>query len=147
MGKLLREVVSNDILKLGASHKGYRHERMKWDDNDRERAFYQHWRKENKHRSWINFGQGILQDLFAIPAKSGHWWKRIEGWNIVINKRDQYIVATVIQWLGTNCGWCFLNEVLNKCGYEIVKTDKQREKEKQESERKYREHLSRIKLK
>lgn len=37
-----------------------------------------------------------------------------------INNRDRMIVATVIQWLGSNCGMCFLGEALERFGARIV---------------------------
>lgn len=119
MGKLIKEVVSNDILKLGGVHKGYKHERMNYSDNELERIFHSEWKKENKQIPFVNFGWGTLQDLFATPPK--HWTQKHGGFKVLINARDQYIVATVIQWLGTNCGFCFLSNVLRKAGYKIEK--------------------------
>ncbi len=40
-----------------------------------------------------------------------------------ITKNDRVIVATVIQWLGTNIGFNFLERTLKKCGYKIVKIE------------------------
>jgi hypothetical protein len=40
---------------------------------------------------------------------------------VKITARERFIVATVIQWLGSNVGFCFLREVLKSCGYDIVK--------------------------
>ena len=38
-----------------------------------------------------------------------------------ITDRDRLVSATVVQWLGTNCGLCFLRETLEEAGYKIVK--------------------------
>ncbi len=35
-------------------------------------------------------------------------------------KRDRVVAATVIQWLGTNCGRAFLADALRKAGYSIT---------------------------
>jgi hypothetical protein len=70
MSKIVKEIVENDVIKLGSCHKGYKHERMMHSDNSLERIFHNEWRKENKHRSYINHGWGILQDLFALPPRS-----------------------------------------------------------------------------
>lgn len=101
---------------------GLNHERCK--DNESEKVFQEHWQKENLPLGWINRGHGILQDLFIesnpnplSPISGGRWIEEI-------NKRDRMIVATVIQWLGTNCGWCFLGEVFEKLGYRITKIEK-----------------------
>lgn len=98
---------------------GYKHERC--EHNEAEKVFQKHWQKENLPLGWINKGQGVLQDLFIesnpnplSPISGGKWI-------VEINKRDRMIVATVIQWLGTNCGWCFLEEVFSKLGYKIIK--------------------------
>lgn len=135
MGKKLEIICDNDILKMGGVHKGYKFYRTKETHSERERAFYKRWKKENKRESWINFGNGVLQDIFAKTGGNPFSMFNFKGWKLVINKRDQYIVATVIQWLGTNCGWCFLQEVLRDCGYEIVKTKQQRDKEHKEMEK------------
>lgn len=109
-----------DIKKLGKKHKGFRHERTKFKGHGEiEKAFYEHWRKQNVGVRGINHGYGTLQDLlidedFNSPLKP--------SWFVTkINSRDRFIVATVMQWLGTNCGFCFLQEVLKSCGYSIVK--------------------------
>lgn len=86
--------------------------------NPREVAFYETWRDENYPHKSINFGHGILQDLFIETVS---FFPKKDIWNEEINNRDRKIVATVIQWLGTNCGIAFLQKALDKCGYEIVK--------------------------
>lgn len=96
---------------------GYRSERC--EHNEAEKVFQEHWQKENIPLSWLNFGYGVLQDLF-IETKGPFQNKMI----VEINKRDRMIVATVIQWFGSNCGWCFLEEVFKKLGYRITKIEK-----------------------
>lgn len=86
--------------------------------NKREQAFYEQWRIENAPNAWINCGHGILQDLFIKTSHDsvGTKGKVIEE----ISNRDRMIVATVIQWLGTNCGMGFLQEALKRFGARIV---------------------------
>ncbi len=128
--KRLQQIVSDkDVLNLGKVDKGFRHERIEWEYGNREKVFYKKWKKENVRRAWINFGFGILQDLFMIPHKN---YLISPSAKLVINNRDRFIVATVMQWLGTNCGWCFLEESLKQCGYKIIKTDEQKAKENKE---------------
>lgn len=90
------------------------------DFNPLEKAFADEWRKHNdkKYSRGINFGYGILQDLFISGSIFSYRAKTI------INKRDRYIVATVIQWLGSNIGRCFIEDCLKKAGYKIVKIQK-----------------------
>jgi hypothetical protein len=96
------------------SNEGYRKDRI--EHCEREKAFHDQWLKENIPHSWINNGHGILQDLFI--ERDGF----LESRRIVehITNRDRYIVATIIQWLGTNCGMCFLGEALERFGARIV---------------------------
>jgi len=120
-------VSEKEILKLGGVDKGYKFERTKHEHGDREKIFYKQWKKENKQLRWLNFGQGILQDLFAITGNNPFNFMRggLIGWKLIINRRDRYIVATVMQWLGTNCGWCWLEETLRKCGYRLEKIERE----------------------
>lgn len=84
--------------------------------NPRELAFYEQWMKENEPLSYINKGHGILQDLFIESTGQLFSRKTIE----VINNRDRMIVATVIQWLGSNVGMSFLHEALKRFNAHIV---------------------------
>lgn len=121
MKRLQQIVCEKEILKLGGVDKGFRWERTNWKGGEPEKIFYQQWKKENIPFPWLNQGQGILQNLFAISPQK---WYHGYGWKLIINKRDRYIVATVIQWLGTAVGWCWLEETLRKCGYRIVKMER-----------------------
>lgn len=99
--------------------KGVMSRRIKF--NDRELSFAAEWDKEND-KSWncgTNHYHGILQDLFIEQTTkfpfSHKWFVKL------ISKRERMIVATVIQWLGSNVGMCFLGKALSRCGYKIVK--------------------------
>lgn len=69
---------------------------------NRERVFLRHWRKENKRVSGTNGGCGVLE-LILSEDPNGH--------AVDLTQRDATVAATVIQWLGTNCGYAFLHEV------------------------------------
>jgi hypothetical protein len=58
-----------------------------------ERVFLRHWREENRNEKVLNH---ILSDD----------WDR----GTDVSQRDAIVAATVIQWLGTNCGRYFLEE-------------------------------------
>lgn len=93
---------------------GYRVERI--ESNDREKAFFEQWLKENEPIAGLNNGNGILQDLFIEnDGFLGHR-RTVE----FINERDRYIVATIIQWLGSNVGMGFLHAALQRFGARIV---------------------------
>jgi hypothetical protein len=83
-----------------------------------EKVFSDEWRKENKKRPGIDFGQGLLQDLF-MEREALSFFK----WHLEITPVQRYVAATVIQWLGTNVGFCFLDSCLRKSGYRIVDCD------------------------
>jgi len=81
---------------------------------NREKAFADAWEGENRSNYGMNFGYGVLQDLFMqrrdlYPPYATH----------VLSNRERMIAATAVQWLGTNCGWCWLGMVLDECGYTL----------------------------
>lgn len=89
--------------------------------NVRERAFAEIWLKECRPKRGTDHGHGILQDLFMIGNTMFSPLTQSRP-RLVISKREAKIVATVIQWLGTNYGQCFLWEV-NRRIEELKKTD------------------------
>lgn len=118
-----------------------------------EKIFADAWEKENADRRGINYGMGILQDLMVTQraAKRGDLSVR-DSFSVFgrlrvafeITPRERIIVATVIQWLGTNCGWGFLTECLRKCGWRLVRIEGERTTETaQEGERCYGKNLGR----
>lgn len=118
-----------EINKLGKQNQGFLFKRTNFinelDGNsiNREKIFYEEWKKENEENiRGKNFGFGILQDLF-MKQRSHYALIHHEGAILIIKPRDRFIVATIIQWLGTNVGWCFLTNVVDKCGYKLVKKD------------------------
>jgi hypothetical protein len=75
-----------------------------------ERVYLKHWRDENKRKSGLNGGKGLLELLLSED----------NGYAADISQRDATVAATVIQWLGTNCGRCFVME----CDREIEAANK-----------------------
>lgn len=111
----IEDIISLAIKQDGfEANRGYKFERTKY--NQREKAFYLEWLKENKPAQGINFGQGILQDLFIEQSTDFPLTRKYVE---IITNRDRYIAATVIQWLGTNCGMSFLSEALKRFGARI----------------------------
>lgn len=108
------------IKNRGHKNIGYMHHRMKFDceQSNREKALSRLWRKENQKRHWLNCGFGVLQDLFF---NSAHFDRTKIFPLTTITKRDRVIAATVVQWLGSNCGFTFLCKAMDNCGYKIVK--------------------------
>lgn len=77
--------------------------------SDRERVFAKSWREYCD-----NNGLDPLTFLFSSTSNIAEPY----------SERDDQIAATVIQWLGTNVGWCFLSEALQKMGFRIEKYNK-----------------------
>ncbi|WP_417459061.1 hypothetical protein [Kordiimonas sp.] len=73
---------------------------------ERENAFHKQWIHEQD-----NYGSPMLENLFA-------------SWGIGdATPREVAVVASTIEWLGTNVGFCFLESALRRCGYEIKKVE------------------------
>lgn len=103
-------------------NRGHMYDRVK--HNPREAAFARHWEKENLRNPGTNYGRGILQDLFGEEHPMfGH---RAPHFKHIVTDSERFVAATVVQWLGSNCGMSFLREALAKCGYTIVKIEKKR---------------------
>lgn len=86
-------------------HKGNRPDRAA--DLMPERVFAEEWKKENERQSAINFGYIALELILNCkPLTQGppNWQPPIDQ----ITQRDATVAASVIQWLGTNCGEAFL---------------------------------------
>ena len=109
--------ISGEIMK----NKGLFSERQ--EHNPREKAFAEEWEHENERddKFAVDHGFGTLQNLFT----EGHKYdiRNPLKWVIEITEHDRFVVATVIQWLGSNVGMSFLHSVLKKCGYKIVKIE------------------------
>lgn len=89
--------------------------------NPIEKAFADLWESENAPGRNVNYGHGILQDLFMKNTPmSRKISPRLAEPAIVITDEHRYIVATVIQWLGSNCGQSFLHEALGNSGLTIT---------------------------
>jgi hypothetical protein len=101
-------------------NRGYLHERTLRESGDLEKAFADLWEEMNgEDRGHINSGQGVLQDLFMSNRNGFHYVQHM------VSDSERYVAATVVQWLGTNCGFSFLIEALRKCGYRIVEGDEE----------------------
>ncbi len=99
-------------------HAGAHPDRLSHDCGYPERIFAERWAEENKRSPGINGGYGCLELLMAsnIRNMGTIFQEPIEQ----ISQRDALVAATVIQWLGTNCGACFLHE----CEQDILKERK-----------------------
>ena len=76
---------------------------LKW--NKTERAFYREWRALDDRQL-----EGLLHsDTSGLSLKT--------------NYKAKVIAATLMQWLGSNLGWEFMQRALKREGYRIVKIE------------------------
>lgn len=66
-----------------------------------ERVFLEKWRKENVRQRGLNSGFTLLEWILCPAAE-----KRPAS----VSQRDAQVAASVVQWMGTNCGLSFLWE-------------------------------------
>jgi len=85
-----------------------KHLGLREDRNDLypEKVFSELWKKKNERIPWIDNGHGALDLILA--TKEDHKKDRPVGGKPT--QRDADVAGTVIQWLGTKCGVCFLME-------------------------------------
>jgi hypothetical protein len=65
-----------------------------------EDVYAREWDKQNAVHPWSNYGQCLLELILSRP---GTPWGDL-------TQRDVTVAASVVQWLGTNCGRGFISE-------------------------------------
>lgn len=97
-------------------HVGMHAKRMDYPchSSDRERAFADRWRHENKKSAHV------LTHLLNPRIV-----KNSLGWDVQVidhypTQEEATLAATVIQWLGTHVGFDFVRLALKDCGYRLV---------------------------
>ena len=71
-------------------------------------AFHDQWLYDNADdRYGMNYGCGSAQDLMLSIYK----YEKPENFEPWLTNRERKILATFVQWLGTNCGQSFLRQV------------------------------------
>lgn len=78
-----------------------------------EKALAEKWEEDNKPNAGLNFGNGTLQDLFC---RRGQVLYDMEH---EITASERMVAATVVQWLGTNIGRCFIESAFRRAGWSI----------------------------
>lgn len=92
---------------LGMKNRGDYYERTKW--NNLEKAFAELWQEENATNNSSHHGVGLMQALFS---NRGHQHN--------VTASERFVAATMIQWLGSNCGFSFLRRALKEAGYTVI---------------------------
>lgn len=93
---------------------------------NREAIFANEWERENTSRSFYQRKLEALMVTRGLTTRRKHGAPGDGRSRVVhrvafrITRRDRVVAATLMQWLGTNCGWCFLRTVMKRCGFVIV---------------------------
>lgn len=117
------EEIMELLVKNGKKNKGFFYQRVKlrpfvneW--KNKEKIFAEEWVKINKNKI---YDFGLLQTLFFVKDINNI----SPGYLLLkITPIQRCIVATVIQWFGSNCGFSFLVDCLKECGYKLEKIKK-----------------------
>lgn len=112
----LREAAATIQQALDVDHRSLHPERL---SNHPERIYLEHWKKQQERSPGINRGYGLLENILS-PLRQQDWkqpmWPgrpRYE-YHPPISQRDAEVAASVIQWLGTNCGQSLILECERK---------------------------------
>ena len=104
----------------GSINRGYMYERVS--THPREAVVARRWEEACEHKPHINHGYGTLQDLFFKPAGRGMFFDTCIH---EVTDVEKYVVATVVQWLGSNIGMNFIESALRDCGYRVIENEPQ----------------------
>ena len=77
-----------------------------------ERSFLDHWQEANEARQGYNGNRTALE---CALTEQNPAMPQIR----VPTRRDKYVAASVVQWLGTPVGFSLLRAALNDCGYTV----------------------------
>lgn len=91
-------------------HEGHLFERTK--TMPREKAFIDAWKECNIPKAFLNSGYTTLENI--LLPESTHNKGPFDAFRSLtgeLSERDAFVAASVIQWLGTNCGQGFLHDV------------------------------------
>lgn len=76
-----------------------------------DRAWHSQW-EDAYMQAWEKQGIEVIRHVLADDAIPWHWRR--------LDQRSISLVASVIQWLGTNIGQGFVERVIESCGYQVV---------------------------
>lgn len=117
----------------GSEHKGIAVKRIL--DCKREFAFASHWAYEgfgcpNAEHQKIPLTQALIVSYVQgptffnpLPEVTNELPIELQGENGKVTKRDNMLIAMVIQWLGSNVGWSFLEQALKAAGYKLTRIE------------------------
>jgi hypothetical protein len=102
-------------------HTGIHASRCEHPSSALEKAFAEQWRNENKTfgvlDALMRAADTVDQNVFS-PLGDSRPYQFADG----VTQRDATVAASIIQWLGSNVGRCFLEEALKRAGYQLIRT-------------------------
>ncbi len=82
--------------------------------NPAEAIYLQHWRKQQETSPHVNNGVGTLEAILTPTRQTqgdgARMWIGSAYYHPMVSQRDAEVAASVVQWLGTNCGGAFVFE-------------------------------------
>lgn len=91
---------------IAADHQSFQTKRLKkYNDVNPERIYAAHWKRKNRREAGVNGGAALIEWILC-PSE--------QQYPSPVSRRDAAVAASVIQWLGTNCGLGFIWEVERK---------------------------------
>lgn len=103
-------------------HRGKYYDRTASEHSKLEKALADQWEVENTRITGIGVCLSLLCTRTAKPGESTMFWDN----RIQVKPLTQGMAtdaATIIQWLGSNVGYCFLEMALDRAGLKIVKKE------------------------
>lgn len=111
---------------MSLDHSGLHASRINHPSSELEKAFAEQWHEENDEgKKWA----GTTRVLDALLRKDGAPTRALSGFDDrpyhfgePPTQRDATVAATVVQWLGSTVGRCFLEESLERAGWKLIRT-------------------------
>lgn len=103
-------------------HRGKYYERTQNEHSKLEKAFADQWEIENTRITGSPVCLSLLCTRQALPNETTMFlFGRIQQKPLTQGMATD--AATIIQWLGSNVGFCFLEMALDRAGFKIVKKE------------------------
>lgn len=120
--ELLRWVLApSPVVHEGADKDRCNHRSPGW--FNREKLFADKWLETNAPPAFMNGGRGTLEWLLCTQFTKDELGNHQRFYRH-LTQPEATAAASAIQWLGTNCGWCWLEECIRACGCDIVQRRK-----------------------
>lgn len=77
-----------------------------------EAVYFRRWVMQQARQAGVNGGRGLLENILSPTRidRTGSWIGSPPPYVPPVSQRDAEVAATIIQWLGTNCGRGFVWE-------------------------------------